>query len=203
MKIFGFEIGKNKEEKKEYSKYDVLRLMREVGVPRDAVIGDYKNEENPDDLDISTYIRMQQNDGTVQAIIRMLSLPIQSADSFIVEAENDNGEADFIRTILFGSEFEGGMSTPMALVISDMTRAIAEGFRAYNKKALTLLNPTDRGWGASTELLIEAKRHGFEIVEVPVIIKHDVNFDKRNLVLHGINIILNTIKHFIINRLMY
>jgi len=131
MKIFGFEI--NRKEKKEDANYNIARIMREIGVPRDAVIGEYKTEENPDELNIDTYIRMQQNDGTVQAIIRMLSLPIQSAEPFIIGAENDNGEADFIRTVLFGSEFEGGMSTPMALVISDMTRAIAEGFRAYNK----------------------------------------------------------------------
>lgn len=73
------------------------------------------------------------------------------------------------------------------------------GFRAYNKKALNLLNPKENGWGASTELLTEAKKYGFTLVEIPVNINYD-NANKRNLILHGVGVIVSTIKQYFINR---
>jgi glycosyltransferase involved in cell wall biosynthesis len=41
-------------------------------------------------------------------------------------------------------------------------------YRAYGKKALNLLNITENGFGFSVELLIEARKKGLIITEVPI-----------------------------------
>ena len=42
------------------------------------------------------------------------------------------------------------------------------GFRAYNKKVLSEIIPSDSGMGVSTEILIKASKSKFKIVEVPI-----------------------------------
>ncbi|MHA1226260.1 MAG: phage portal protein family protein [Candidatus Hodarchaeales archaeon] len=110
-------------------------FTRELGIAREGVIGAYDTEENPDDLGPQTYIEMQRNDGEVQAIVRLLTLPIVSTPFHILPAENDRGERDFIETIFLSPPHLGGMTTPLPFIISDMTRAIFEGFRLYEKVA--------------------------------------------------------------------
>ena len=113
----------------------VQEFMTEMGLSRSGVIGSYNDEENPDDLGPETYISMQQNDGEIQAIVKLLSLPIQSTPITFIPGDNDKGEKDFIETVFNGPEYMGGMTTPLPFVIADMTRAIFEGFRLYEKVA--------------------------------------------------------------------
>ncbi|TMI29541.1 glycosyltransferase family 2 protein, partial [Candidatus Bathyarchaeota archaeon] len=46
------------------------------------------------------------------------------------------------------------------------------GFRAYGRRALDSIHPGERGMGASTEILLEAKANNLRIVEVPSEIKY-------------------------------
>jgi len=118
------------------SKVNVLSLpemMEELGVVSEGVIGSYEQEENPDVLAPDTYIFMQQNDGTVRSIVRIMTMPIVATPIKIIPGEKDKGEADFIKTVLMGPAYMGGMSTPLPFVIADMCRAIFEGFRLYEK----------------------------------------------------------------------
>ncbi len=41
------------------------------------------------------------------------------------------------------------------------------GFRAYGRKALQSLNLNENGMGVSVEVLMEAKKHGLRVVELP------------------------------------
>jgi hypothetical protein len=111
----------------------VRQMMEELGVRTSATIGSYEDEERPDKLTIDNYLTMQDNDGTVRAITRLFSLPIESAPIKILPSENDNGERDFIESVFLGPQYSGGMSTPLPFIIADMTRAIFEGFRFYEK----------------------------------------------------------------------
>jgi len=108
-------------------------MLQEIGVRNSTTIGTYEEEERPDDISVSTYTRMQDTDGTIKAITRLFSMPIQSTSIKILPSENDKGERDFIETVFTKPEFSGGMSTPISFVIADMTRAIFEGFRVYEK----------------------------------------------------------------------
>jgi len=111
----------------------VKQMMEELGVRTSATIGSYEDEERPDKLTIDNYLTMQDNDGTVRAITRLFSMPIESAPIKILPSENDKGERDFIEAVFLGPQNSGGMSTPLPFIIADMTRAIFEGFRFYEK----------------------------------------------------------------------
>ena len=128
-----FKRKEKKQNKKETRPLDLPQLMSELGVRTSTVIGTYNQEENPDIKSPDTYISMQENDGTVRSIVRILTMPIVATPIKVVPGENDKGEAEFIKSVFLGSQHEGGMSTSLPFVISDMCRAISEGFRLFEK----------------------------------------------------------------------
>jgi len=133
-----FRKNKILEKPKETGRKEVLtikELVKELGVAREGVISSYEAEENPDDLGPETYIEMQKNDGEVQAIVRLFSLPIQSTPFHILPSPGDKGERDFIENVFTSPPYLGGMTTPLSFIIADMTRAVFEGFRLYEKVA--------------------------------------------------------------------
>lgn len=139
MSFFNFKKKEKKEViEKKVKKEKVLSVAeftKELGIGRDGVIGAYETEENPDDLTPKDYIEMQRNDGEVQAIVRLLTLPIVSTPLYVEPAKGDKGEREFIETVFFNPPSLGGMTTPLPFIISDMTRGIFEGFRVYEKVA--------------------------------------------------------------------
>lgn len=68
------------------------------------------------------------------------------------------------------------------------------GFRAYNKKVLKEITPSDQGMGVSTEILIKASKKGFKIKEVPITILYEGDTSTHHPVAHGISVILSTMK---------
>jgi len=71
------------------------------------------------------------------------------------------------------------------------------GFRAYSKKALSLLEPTECGMGASAELMMKAHQNRLTVKEVPITIKHDVEDPSTlNPIYHGMDVIASIIKHY-------
>jgi len=68
------------------------------------------------------------------------------------------------------------------------------GFRAYNKKILSDIIPSDSGMGISTEILIKASNKKFRITEVPITILYSGDTSTHNPVSHGTSVILSTIK---------
>ena len=69
------------------------------------------------------------------------------------------------------------------------------GFRAYSKKVLVELNPSELGMGISTEILIKASSKNFRITEVPIKILYAGDTSTHNPVSHGSSVILSTIKY--------
>ena len=68
------------------------------------------------------------------------------------------------------------------------------GFRAYNKRAILELAPSDYGMGVSTEILIKADRKGFKIVEVPIKILYEGDTSTHNPIGHGTSVVFSTMK---------
>ncbi|MDG6982542.1 MAG: glycosyltransferase family 2 protein [Nitrososphaerota archaeon] len=77
---------------------------------------------------------------------------------------------------------------------TDLTDA-QSGFRAYSRRALEAVTPSDMGMGASTEILLKASRAGLKIVEVPIEVSYHEDGASRNPVYHGIEVIFSTTKH--------
>ncbi len=125
------EVTKQRSESKKV--LSISQMMEELGVRTASTIGTYQDEEKPDKLTVDDYIAMQNNDGTVRAITRLFAMPIQSTEIKIIPSAGDKGERDFIETVFMKPQNAGGMSTPLPFIIADMTRAIFEGFRLYEK----------------------------------------------------------------------
>ncbi len=69
------------------------------------------------------------------------------------------------------------------------------GFRAYSKKMVNELSPSELGMGISTEILIKASSKNFKIVEVPIKILYSGDTSTHNPISHGSSVVLSTIKY--------
>jgi glycosyltransferase involved in cell wall biosynthesis len=74
------------------------------------------------------------------------------------------------------------------------------GFRAYNKKILENITPSESGMGVSTEILIKASKKKFRITEVPIVVSYEGDTSTQNPVSHGASVILSTMKFTSIER---
>jgi len=127
---------------------------------------------------------------------------IEDLNSVIDPIKND--EAD----IVIGSRFlndenkvpkyrKVGIKTITSITSSSIGQKLSDsqsGFRAYNKKVLDDITPSESGMGVSTEILIKASKNKFRIKEVPIIISYEGETSTHNPVSHGASVILSTIK---------
>jgi glycosyltransferase involved in cell wall biosynthesis len=74
------------------------------------------------------------------------------------------------------------------------------GFRAYSKKILENIKPTESGMGISTEILIKTQKAGYEITEVPITVLYEGNTSTHNPISHGTSVIFSTLKYVAIER---
>lgn len=68
------------------------------------------------------------------------------------------------------------------------------GFRAYNKKVLEEITPSEYGMGVSTEILIKASKQNFRITEIPITILYGKDSSTHNALSHGASVFMSTIK---------
>jgi glycosyltransferase involved in cell wall biosynthesis len=123
-----------------------------------------------------------------------------------------DGEADMV----IGSRFLDGESEACIPgyrrngieLITRMTKAASysnitdaqSGYRAYNRRAISLIDPVEQGMGVSTEILLKAKEQALSAAEVPVVIKYDKNSSTQNPFVHGLNVVLSTVKYLSMRR---
>ena len=75
------------------------------------------------------------------------------------------------------------------------------GFRAYGRRAIHSIMPSEQGMGASTEILLQAKENGLKIVEVPIKINYKVEKPStQNPIIHGLDVVLSIVKQMSIRR---
>ena len=74
------------------------------------------------------------------------------------------------------------------------------GFRAYSKKALNEISPTESGMGISTEILIKASKKQMKIFEIPITISYSDDSHSQEPISHGTSVVLSTVKHIAIQR---
>jgi len=68
------------------------------------------------------------------------------------------------------------------------------GFRAYSKRAIESIHPTETGMAVSTEILLKISNKGLSLAEVPISISYGDNTSTKNPVPHGITVLMNTLK---------
>lgn len=115
-----------------------------------------------------------------------------------------SGKAD----VVIGSRFIGSNQNRIPIYrkigmrILNLTTRIAgcrtsdsqSGFRAYSKKAITTIDPTQSGMSAGSEILLLAKKNGLKIMEVPINCRFDVKGSSQNPISHGLNVISFLVK---------
>lgn len=69
------------------------------------------------------------------------------------------------------------------------------GFRAYSRRAVNAMVPSEMGMGASTELISKATEAGLKITEVPIEVSYGEDSSTHNPVYHGLDVVLSTVKH--------
>jgi len=74
------------------------------------------------------------------------------------------------------------------------------GFRAYSRKALDSITPSEQGMGVSTEILIKAARNKFRITEVPITILYEGDTSTHNPISHGTSVVVSTIRYVALER---
>lgn len=73
-------------------------------------------------------------------------------------------------------------------------------FRAYNRKLIETVNITSAGFGFSVQVLIQARKKGFIIKEVPASCVYHSQSSSLNPITHGLGVAFDVIKHRLFTR---
>jgi glycosyltransferase involved in cell wall biosynthesis len=68
------------------------------------------------------------------------------------------------------------------------------GFRAYSKKAIESIHPTETGMAVSTEILLKISNKGLSLAEVPITVSYNGDTSTQSPVPHGVAVLMNTLK---------
>lgn len=88
-----------------------------------------------DPIPLDVYYDMRWANGTVQAMLRVLELPIRATEYSLVPGPNDeSGDVlEFVNDVLFRPSYDGGMETPLQQIIEDIMDSLWAGFKAFEK----------------------------------------------------------------------
>lgn len=112
-----------------------------------------------------------------------------------------NDQAD----IVIGARFHGGNTNIpthrkvgnklLNAVTVDGISDTQSGFRAYNKKAIAAIRPTESGMGVDSEILMDASKLGLRILEVPVSVQYGIGkTSTHNPIYHTVDVLTSAIK---------
>ena len=110
--------------------------------------------------------------------------------------------------IIIGSRFLGkesnipkyrkiGIKTITSLTNVSTGKTVTDsqsGFRAYSKKVIMKITPSEFGMGISTEILIKSSKNNFRIGEVPIVVSYEGETSTHHPVSHGLSVIASTLK---------
>jgi len=68
------------------------------------------------------------------------------------------------------------------------------GFRAYSKKAIDVIHPTENGMAVSTEIILKASNNKLSVGEVPISVSYGNDTSTHNPVKHGVSVLMNTLR---------
>lgn len=111
--------------------------FNEVGVKGEQLVRSFENEEiRQDNLKITDYRRMLDNDGQVQMLVNaifntILSAGVKICDDSDYDSEEDSVESEFIESNLLNPSWKGGMDLSMELTNRYFLRAYIEGYRVF------------------------------------------------------------------------
>lgn len=69
------------------------------------------------------------------------------------------------------------------------------GFRAYSKRAIQSIHPTEYDMSVGTEILAKVANKGLKLVEVPIVISYDGTDSTSPKIPYGITVLMNVLKY--------
>jgi len=85
--------------------------------------------------------------------------------------------------------------TKLTNVVTDKNITDSQsGLRAYNKRSINLIFPSEDAMGVSSEILIKASQEKLRTIEVPVTVSYEGDTSTHNPTVHGLSVIGTTIK---------
>ena len=69
------------------------------------------------------------------------------------------------------------------------------GFRAYSKRAIQSIHPTEYGMAVGTEILTKVANKGLKLVEVPIVISYDGTDSTSPKIPYGVTVLMNVLKY--------
>jgi glycosyltransferase involved in cell wall biosynthesis len=74
------------------------------------------------------------------------------------------------------------------------------GFRAFSARAISLIDPSESGMGAGSEILIQACEKGLKIVEVPTHCSYESRVPLSTTFTRGLEVLLSLVRQMLIRR---
>ncbi|MFH0846715.1 MAG: glycosyltransferase family 2 protein [Chloroflexota bacterium] len=74
------------------------------------------------------------------------------------------------------------------------------GFRAYSRRLIESVNITDAGFGFSVQVLIQARKKGLDIKEVPISCIYHSQSSSRNPIAHGLAVAFGVLRYRLLSR---
>ena len=94
----------------------------------------------------------------------------------------------------------GNMILNIVTSVSDVMDT-QSGFRAYSRRAVESIQPTEMGFAVDSEILYKASELGLKIVEVPIGVEYRVpRPSKRGPMPHALEVLLGMVKHLSMRR---
>jgi len=140
-----------------------------------------------------TYARARARD-----ISRLVGLLLEAGDVDIVIGSRfvDGGGSEAPGWRENGIRLITGLVSNHGLSVTDAQ----SGFRVYSRRALDVLTLVEQGMGVSTEILLKAGERGLRVAEAPIDISYDEHSSTHNPVVHGLDVVLSTVKHLSMRR---
>ncbi len=112
-----------------------------------------------------------------------------------------NGRADVVIGARFHDNNKGiptyrrvGNKLLNAVTVSGVSDT-QSGFRAYDRKAIDALRPSESGMGVDSEILMDASRQGLRLLEVPVTVRYGIGkTSTHNPIYHTVDVFTSAIK---------
>lgn len=85
--------------------------------------------------------------------------------------------------------------TKLINVVTDKSITDSQsGLRAYNKRSINLIFPSEDAMGVSSEILMKASQEKLRTIEVPVTVSYEGDTSTHNPTVHGLSVVGTTIK---------
>ena len=150
------------------------------------------------ELECDIFVTFDSDGQHVVSEIENIIEPIQKNEADIVIGSRFLGSTkDLPKYRKIGIKTINGLTN--TLTGANITDA-QSGFRAYSKKVLNEISPTESGMGISTEILIKSSKKQMRISEIPITINYEDNTHSQEPISHGTSVVFSTVKHVAIER---